>query len=75
MTSSKLCSLRTCHKYSVSMDWSISNLKLIRKFFSATKASADAKKRKIKQLRTGDLHEKTLCGRDLDIYLKTIDKG
>ena len=43
MTSSKLCSLRTCQRCSVSIDRSINDLKLIKKFFSATNASADAK--------------------------------
>lgn len=43
MTSSKLCSLRTCQRCSVSIDRSTNDLKLIKKFFSATNASADAK--------------------------------
>ena len=46
MTSSKLCSLRTCQRCSVSIDRSINDLKLIKKFFSATNASADAKEEK-----------------------------
>ena len=45
-TSSKLCSLRTCHNMSVSIERSIRDLKLIKKFFSAANESIGEKKRK-----------------------------
>ena len=46
ITSSTLCSLRTCHRLKVSKDRSISDLKLLKKVFSALSASADAETRR-----------------------------
>ena len=46
ITPSTLCSLRTCHKHSVSKEQSIRDLKLMTKVFSAWSASADAKTKK-----------------------------